>query len=384
VVYFALKHPTILGTPKYRYRLNGGTWSSWSEDNFIRFTGLSWGKYILEIQGKDGAGRISKTITVPCSIAYPFYLRWYMQIVYLLLLVALIMLFARWRVRRLLKEKVRLEEMVEERTKVINEQKDELVRQEKMATVGKLTQGLIDRILNPLNYINNFSKLSQGLIKDASENIQEEKDHMDKENYEDTMDIFSMLSQNLDKVQEHGMNTSRTLKAMEEILKDRSGGMEDMNLSQMLSENENLLREYYKDEIAKFGIDISFCIANGVIINGNRELLSKTIMSLLSNSIFAVTKKAGKSEGYTPALSLNMNVSDNKVTISIRDNGIGIERNILEKIFDPFFTTKTTGEAAGVGLYLSKEIVQNHHGDITVDSLKDQFTQLTIVLPINI
>jgi signal transduction histidine kinase len=69
-------------------------------------------------------------------------------------------------------------------------------------------------------------------------------------------------------------------------------------------------------------------------------------------------------------------------TLTIEDNGIGIEQGIIHKIFDPFFTTKTTGEASGVGLYLSHEILQNHGGDISVQSEKDRFTIFTITLPI--
>jgi signal transduction histidine kinase len=67
--------------------------------------------------------------------------------------------------------------------------------------------------------------------------------------------------------------------------------------------------------------------------------------------------------------------------LKIRDNGIGIEEKILSKIFDPFFTTKTTNEAAGVGLYLSREIIQNHQGDISVTSVKNEYTEFTITLP---
>jgi signal transduction histidine kinase len=65
----------------------------------------------------------------------------------------------------------------------------------------------------------------------------------------------------------------------------------------------------------------------------------------------------------------------------IRDNGIGIEDTIIKKIFDPFFTTKTTGEAAGVGLYLTHEVIQNYRGDISVKSTKDEFCEFTITLP---
>jgi signal transduction histidine kinase len=53
----------------------------------------------------------------------------------------------------------------------------------------------------------------------------------------------------------------------------------------------------------------------------------------------------------------------------------------MKTIFNPFFTTKTTSEAAGIGLYLSREIIQNHGGDISVESRKDEYTEFTISLP---
>ena len=66
----------------------------------------------------------------------------------------------------------------------------------------------------------------------------------------------------------------------------------------------------------------------------------------------------------------------------VRDNGIGIEDNIKAKIFEPFFTTKPTAEAAGVGLYLCREVILNHQGSIIVKSEKDNFTEFMITIPI--
>ena len=116
------------------------------------------------------------------------------------------------------------------------------------------------------------------------------------------------------------------------------------------------------------------------MMNGNAQQLSKTFMNMLGNAIYAVGKKAQRTS-YTPQVTLTVTRQQKTVDITIHDNGIGIETAILHKIFDPFFTTKTTGEAAGVGLYISKEIVQNHGGDITVRSEKDQFTEFIITLP---
>ena len=378
---FSLTNTPIIGKNLYRYRLNDGSWSTWSTSCEASFVNLSHGTYTFYVQARDAMNRLSEITSIEFEINRPFYLRWYMNIVYLLLVAALVYLFTRLRMRKLEKDKERLELIIKDRTA-------QVVRLEKMATAGKLTQGLIDRILNPLNYINNFSKLSEGLIKDAKANIEDEKDHMDQENYDDTMDVLDMLTGNLQKVSEHGQNTTRTLKAMEEMMKDRSGGIILMDLIGVVRQDEEILQAYYKEDIAKYGIKITFDCPEGPFpIDGNPDQLSKTIMSLLGNAVYAIKKKADRPEvkaqgtPYTPEITLRLTIESKQVLISIRDNGTGIEDAIIDKVFDPFFTTKTTAEASGVGLYLSREIIQNHGGDISVKSIKDEYSEFTFNIP---
>ena len=399
---YSLDHESLIGENLYRYQLNDGRWSTWADDKDIEFTNLPYGKYTLRLQGLDGFGHETEVVSFDFSIEFPFYLRWYMICLYLLLFGACIVGLVRLRLRSLEKDKQRLEKIVQDRTAEVVKQKDEiqeksnslekaldelhsaqnqLIRQEKMATVGKLTQGLIDRILNPLNYINNFSKLSEGLVKDIAANIEDEKDNMNEDNYEDTLDVLDMLKGNLQKVGEHGVNTTRTLKAMEEMLKDRTGGVVEMDLSTVLKQDEEMVSKYYAEEIAQYHIATPFNYPeSGLLIRGNAEQLSKTIMSLIGNSIYAIAKKAQR-KPYEAALSVDATMADGMVTIVIRDNGIGIEEKIIDKIFDPFFTTKTTGEASGIGLYLSHDVIQNYGGNITVESVKDEYTVFTITLP---
>ena len=379
---YSFDYEALVGETVFRYRLNDGEWSVWADDHDATFSNLTYGAHTLEVQGRDAFGRESAVVSIDFYINYPFYIRWYMNLFYLFLAGALVYVIFQLRMRRLERDKIRLEKVVEERTAEVKSAQKQLIKQEKMATVGKLTQGLIDRILNPLNYINNFSKLSEGLVKDVRANIEDEEDHMDKENYEDTMDVLDMLKGNLQKVSEHGQNTTRTLKAMEEMLKDHSGGIVVTNLCSILRQNEEMLATYYAQQISEHHIHTVFDYPTvPVFIKANPEQLSKVVMSLLGNSVYAVVKKAQRTD-YQPEISLKAIADGDRVTITVYDTGIGIEEKILDKIFDPFFTTKTTGEAAGIGLYLSHDIIQNYGGEITVRSVKDEFTEFTITLPI--
>ena len=402
---YAVDYIPLVGQTLYRYQLNGGKWSSWTTDQDVDFSRLPYGSYTICVEARLATGEVTPAVSMSFSIAYPFYMRWYMMILYVILLALLIYALFRYRLRRLEHDKIQLESIIQERTAEVVKQKNEiqekseslektldelhntqheLIRQEKMATVGKLTQGLIDRILNPLNYINNFSKLSEGLVKDIEANIEDEKDKMDEENYEDTLDVLSMLRGNLQKVGEHGQNTTRTLKAMEEMLKDRSGGVVRMSLAKLLRQDEEMVNTYYARDIAEHHVKVNFMLPEGDMpIDGNPEQLSKVLMSILGNGMYALVKKAQR-ESYEPELRLTAMQTDGQVTLTVRDNGIGIENTILDKIFDPFFTTKTTGEASGVGLYLSREIIQNHGGDIQVKSEKDKYSEFTITLPAQI
>ena len=110
--------------------------------------------------------------------------------------------------------------------------------------------------------------------------------------------------------------------------------------------------------------------------------LGKTIVSMLHNGVYALAKKYAQNP-FEAKLQIRLEQQADKLLIYLRDNGIGIELNIREKIFDPFFTTKTTAEAAGVGLYLCREVILGHKGQIEVQSAKNEFTQFVLTIPIH-
>lgn len=400
----------------YSYRLrNQDKWSSWSEKNALNFNKLSYGSYNITVRVMDPFGNIATSKTIRFEIPFPWYLRWYSILFYIIAFSALIYLTIRWRIHRMKMEQARLEQIVSKRTAQLNEAngelstalkelkeaQGELIRQEKEASIGKLTKGLIDRILNPMNYINNFSHLCLGLLKDVNEDLESltpqspspKGEGETADNYESQMDaiedlhdVMGMMQQNLDKIEQHGVATTRILKAMEEMLKERGGKVEAQDIAMLCQTNVDMLHKYYAEDIRNMGIQIEWQKPEYPIVSDVvAEELSKVIMSMLGNSIYAVKKKWEKCMGkdYNPMVKVEIIPSSGTEppTLHIWDNGIGIEESILDKIFDPFFTTKPTGDAPGVGLYLSRRIIEDVGGKITVESVKNEWTEFCISLP---
>ena len=375
-----------IGTTQYSYRLHtNGQWTPWNNNQDINLSHLTFGKYELQVRSMDVFGTVNESGVTLFGIPTPIYLKWYAILVYLMLFALSIYLLFRWQQHRNEVERIRLESLVKKRTQQLEDTQKQLSRREREAAIGKLTKGLIDRILNPMNYINNFSHLSIGLTNDLRENLEEEDVQMPDDIQEDSMDVLDMLNTNLSKIEEHGLSTTRILKAMEEMLKERNNkvGMED--IGQICEKDVEKCHTYYAKEIKEHGIRVE---ASGLddecTAQVNATSLSQIIQSLLQNSFYAIIKKKQSSPiGWSPLVRIALSrPTDNscKVQLSVYDNGIGIESTIIDKVFDPFFTTKPTREAPGVGLYLCQQTLQDWGGSIEVDSVKNEYTVFTIKL----
>src|SRR5262249_5076385 len=115
-----------------------------------------------------------------------------------------------------------------------------------------------------------------------------------------------------------------------------------------------------------------------------REDITRVLLNLISNGFYAATKRKSQTDGgaYEPTLAAATKGLDDRVEISIRDNGTGIPPEVKEKMFNPFFTTKPAGEGTGLGLSISHDIVvKQHAGSIEVDTRPGEFTEVRIILP---
>jgi len=406
---YGVDFPSPVGVTLYRYRLNDGQWSAWSEGSEVQFNGISYGRYRLSVEALLANGDRSDVAVVTFSIAPPFYLRWYMQLLYVLLLIAVIYTLFLYRLHLLRMEKQRLENTVRERTAEVVSQRDEILRQkdelqaqslqlqqalddlgtaqqelirsEKMATVGKLTKGLVDRILNPLNYITNYSKLSGDLLRDLRQNVEDEGEKMSADNYADTLDLLGMLGDNLQQVDQFGQNTARVVKAMGEILREHRVNYEPLDMADVVRHCHQRLLRLYADAIELQSVTVSTDIPDQpLMVMGNGEQLIKAMLSIIANAFYAFDCQAALA-AFRPQITISVAAADGLVIVTIANNGIDIEPQVRDKVFDPFFTTKPTSEAVGVGLYICREVVQNHHGDIVL-RCGTRLTEFVITLPL--
>jgi signal transduction histidine kinase len=161
-----------------------------------------------------------------------------------------------------------------------------------------------------------------------------------------------------------------------------------VNLNSFVSMNLRVVQKYLRDNAgtaSKITIDIDQELNIDVFPNE----LGRLLVNLFENSFYALSERMKFSEEtneeYTPTLNVSVtSFGNNKILLTIHDNGIGIPKKIQKKIMEPFFTTKPTGLGTGLGLYLSYEIVKKHHGEIIINSDENSFTEIQIRLPLDL
>jgi signal transduction histidine kinase len=110
--------------------------------------------------------------------------------------------------------------------------------------------------------------------------------------------------------------------------------------------------------------------------------MGRVILNLINNAFYAVNERSRQgAPGYEPAVTVSTKRNNDIVAISVKDNGDGIAKKILEKIFQPFFTTKPTGQGTGLGLSLAYDIVKAHGGEIRLETKEHEGSEFIIQLP---
>jgi two-component system, NtrC family, sensor kinase len=258
----------------------------------------------------------------------------------------------------------------------------QLVQAEKMASLGELTAGIAHEIQNPLNFVKNFSEVSNELMDEMLEEAE-------KGNYEDVKAIAADIKQNLEKIIHHGGRADGIVKGMLQHSRTSTGKKEPTNINALADEYLRLayhgLRAKDKTFNALMKTDYDESLGNIHVVSQD---IGRVILNLITNAFHAVTERNAKNaaltggEKYEPTVSVATKKMGNQVEIKIADNGTGIPQKALDKIFQPFFTTKPTGQGTGLGLSLSYDIIKSHGGEIKVETEEGKGSKFIITLPV--
>lgn len=397
---------------RYRTRLQGydPEWSDETSEVKTRYTNLPAfflpRTYVFEVTAHNGDGVwASSALGHSFRVAPPIWFRWWALAVQFALVGGGLYGAHAYRMRSLARRAQLLEHIVDVRTQEVRTQAEtlqeqnveletknaeivrtqqQLIVQEKLASLGALTAGIAHEIRNPLNFVNNFAELSGELVQDLREDIGKQKERLDDSAAKGIDELLGDLEQNMERINEHGKRANSIVNGMLMHSRGQKGEFQKTKLNALLDEFATIAYVGMKanDPGMSVVLEKDFDEAVGEIDSIPQDL-SRVFVNIVNNACYAATEKQRKgSPGYAPAVRLSTRNLGKRVEVRIRDNGNGIPDTIREKIFAPFFTTKPTGAGTGLGLSISYDIVvQEHHGELRVDSKDGEFTEFVITLP---
>jgi len=253
---------------------------------------------------------------------------------------------------------------------------NQLVQAEKMASLGELTAGIAHEIQNPLNFVNNFSEVSNELLEEMKEEIQ-------KGNYGEVKAITDNVKQNLEKILHHGKRADGIVKGMLQHSRTSGNVKEQTNINALADEYLRLAYHGLRAKDKSFNVIMKTDFQENLgSINVIPQDVGRVILNLITNAFYAVMQRKRQEPDMEPTITVTTKKTGETVLISVKDNGSGISQKILDKIFQPFFTTKPVGQGTGLGLSLSYDIVKAHGGELKVNTKEGEGSEFVIQLPI--
>ncbi|MDB5814071.1 MAG: domain S-box [Rhodocyclales bacterium] len=263
---------------------------------------------------------------------------------------------------------------------------NQLLQNEKLASIGQLAAGVAHEINNPIGYVfSNFSTLEHYVadllslieayhaaephIADEAQQhaVQALRERLDLEFLkEDTRSLMSESREGIERVRK----IVQDLKDFSHVDSDASWQWADLHkgIDSTLNIVSNEIK-YHADVIKEYGqIPKIQCLPSQ---------LNQVFMNLLVNAAHAMEGRPTRG-----AITVSSGVDENDIWVAVSDTGCGMSEETCSKIFDPFYTTKPIGKGTGLGLSLSYGIVQKHHGSIDVTSVPGEGTRFCVKLPI--
>ena len=261
---------------------------------------------------------------------------------------------------------------------------DQLVVQQKLASLGSLTAGIAHEIKNPLNFVTNFAEVSVSLVDELRDSTEQQSTHIDAKELESIREILNDLQQNVAKIREHGKRADGIVRNMLMHSRGHAGDRQPTNLNSLLAEYIKLAYHGMRAQNQDFNVTIQEQYDPTLEpISVVAHDLGRVFLNVANNACYAAYEKKKKvGNEFSPTIWAKTKNLGSSAEIRIRDNGDGIPESVRQRIFEPFFTTKPTGSGTGLGLSMSFEIVvQQHKGQLQVETQPGEYAEFIITLP---
>ncbi|MBW2127492.1 MAG: GHKL domain-containing protein [Deltaproteobacteria bacterium] len=235
----------------------------------------------------------------------------------------------------------------------LEKRQNQLVQAKKLSSLGTLTSGIAHELNNPLNNISTSCQIAL-----------EEIDEIDREF------LRKML-----------MNTEKEIARARDIVKGLLEFSRTKEFSLEPSSVKAVVKKAYQLVASQLpgGIEIHIDIPDDLIIPLDTQRMQQVFLNLFLNAIQAIPAPPGEIR-----VVARTDPDKNEAIIEVEDTGVGIDAEHLSRIFDPFFTTKDVGGGTGLGLSIVHGIIEQHSGNISVESKKGEGTRFTIRLPMKV
>lgn len=243
---------------------------------------------------------------------------------------------------------------------VLNELKSaqaQLLQSAKLAALGALCAGMAHEINNPLTIIRGYVEhLELSLKKTGAINHEQAKTYFDK------------INRGIDRVVD-------IVKNVKNFARSKRDNFSSLDVQSLINSSLELLAQqlYLKQIEVKKNFP-----EQATYVYGDPSQLEQVFINILTNAKDAVEAASQEKRG---TIDLIVNSTDENVSISVEDNGIGVEDHLIARVFDPFFTTKDVGSGTGLGLSISHRIIKDHGGSIDFSSKINVGTRVTLRFP---
>lgn len=261
----------------------------------------------------------------------------------------------------------------------IKQSQNQIMAQEKMASLGELMSSISQELKNPLNFIINFAEVCADVCNELLDGIQTSKIPMESSAQSLFNEKLSKFLSNSQKIREYGHNADKIIRFMLDQSTTSVGKRYPGNINKIIDQTITMLISHYKGNgitsLPRIETQLDNSIPHVLI---SIQSFSKALYNILDNAFYSVIEKYEDISQASVRVKTE-NTSD-AVKVSIYDNGTGIKADILDRIFTPFFTTKPEGTGPGLGLSAAKEVVEEHQGRIDVNTEEGQYAEFTITI----